>query len=239
MHIECHCPNNHIISFVISSFFKMVETLDDQRDPADRYKQFEESINMQLAQVEEELASLTQPQSLSKATQNGSMILPTLSSLNPLSSKGNILAPYWEQVLTCIHQGQDEEAIYALVRVVQRLLDEKAYRRTLYEKASKAYVDNLFERVSTGVNNNMLENTTKSCDSLDDQVIVLSQKIGEVKDYFQKELNEMKKLIAQLNDAEPQSETIIESGRSTETQQSTRPVKTGSSFTVCPPRLNR
>lgn len=106
----------------------------------------------------------------------------------------------WEQVLNFLHQGKDEEAIYALVRVVQRLVDEKASKRTQQEKASKSYVDSLYERVLGNVKGNLMQQVEDSYDDLENQVISITKQIGELKQFFQKELRDVTIQIAILKE---------------------------------------
>lgn len=109
---------------------------------------------------------------------------------------------YWESVLSFAKKGQIDEAFYALVRVIQRLLDEKAIKRSLGEKASKSYVDNLYERVSGSVKENLKQTMEDSTDNLENQVLLISRKIGELKQFFQKELRDVTNQIADLQNDE-------------------------------------
>ena len=206
-------------------------------DSTERFRAFEESISTQLSMAEEELSSLTKPQSLSKHSSSSNINTISWVSRASTCSKDNSASPQWDQIITLAKSGQEEEAFFQLIRVVQRLLDEKANAKAVQEKAAKAYVDNLFERVSTGVKDNLLKYAEDSCESLEGQVILLQQKIGEVKTFFQNEMREIKLLVAALKETDDQTETI-ETSRSSEANVSSR-LKPGSSFTVCPQRQPR
>lgn len=236
---------------------------DDSQELSSRFSKLEDTIKMQIEQVEEELNMLNAPsssrndsfeQSLPNQTKSSNLQqlrhLQTYSStamMNELGhfSKINLLnnnlngnhdqnnssdidnylnnesnfsftaktsrvirnnienqniTAYWDQVLNFIHQGKEEEAVYALVRVVQRLIDEKANKRTLQEKASKSYVDSLYERVLGNVKENLTQQVEDSYDDLENQVMSITKQIGELKQLFQKELRDVTIQIATLKE---------------------------------------
>ena len=127
-------------------------------------------------------------------------------------------APHWEQVIQFIQKGQEEEAIYALVRVVQRLLDEKATKKTLSEKANKTYVDGLLDIVSSGIQNNLEASTVESIQTLNQKVTILQTKISNIRAFMENELRDIEESIQALtkvNDNEENKEVIEESGGTT------------------------
>ncbi|OHT06918.1 hypothetical protein TRFO_24959 [Tritrichomonas foetus] len=209
----------------------MSSNLDDAVDANDRYERLELSITTQLSRVEEELVELSKPNAFAKLRYDKPV------SARSISTTKDGISSYWEQVLKYIRQDQDEKAVFALIRVVQRMLDEKAYAKTLHEKATKSYVDNLYERVSSGVKDNMNESIADSCDNLENQVITLAEKIGEVKLYFQTQLRVVKNQITSLKEINEESKSKkgdLESGRSASTSSSK-----SNAFTICPPKQYR
>ena len=114
-------------------------------------------------------------------------------------------ASHWDQILQYIQKGQQEEAIYTLVRVVQRLLDEKATKKTLDEKANKTYVDGLLGIVSSGIQKNLEASTVDSMAVLNEKVELLHTKIESLRQYMESELRDIEESIqalTKLNDGD-------------------------------------
>jgi hypothetical protein len=159
---------------------------------ADKLAQLERTLNGQIEEVEAELRALQQPTSLTTTGSAGS---------DSPGSKGSLPIPvssHWEQVLAFVRQGQEEEAIFALVRVVQRLLDEKAFKRSLTEKASKSYVDSLFERVAKSVEDNLRQCTSESLAGLQGQIAEVKKKIADLRKFVQTELQDIQVQVEDL-----------------------------------------
>jgi hypothetical protein len=142
------------------------------------FLELEREMSLQVDELEAELKQLQQSASARSAREN------------PRATAAAI-APYWEQVLVFMRQGQEEEAIYALIRVVQRILDEKALKPALADKASKAYVDSLFERVSSGVKENLVASMNESARGLDARIAEVRDKISDLRNYVQSQLQEI------------------------------------------------
>lgn len=219
-----------------------------------RFKKLEDTLKMQIEQVEEELSMLNTPTKLSQNdsidqsssfqirssssqlrhlqtysstammtelghfcksnlqiggnigndlnnTNDGDIFMNNDSNFNFAAKTSRVIrnnnienqniSAYWEQVMNFIRQGKDDEAVYALVRVVQRLIDEKATKKNQQEKASKSYVDSLYERVLGNVKENLMQQVEDSYDDLLNQVITITKQIGELKQFFQKELRDV------------------------------------------------
>jgi hypothetical protein len=125
-----------------------------------------------------------------------------MSSRSPL-----LLTPsHWDQVLSLIHQGQEDEALFALIHIVQRMLHGKAPRRAIAEKANTAYVNSLFERVSIGVQGSLSECTAESVARLNQHLAEVRTKIAELRRFVQIELHgieiQMERLKAQEQGAD-------------------------------------
>lgn len=102
--------------------------------------------------------------------------------------KDEALAPHWEQVLSLMRDGHVSESVYALVRVVQRLLDEKANQKTMNEKVGRQYVDSLYERVATGVKDNMRLQVTKSVEELQEEMNELKEKVMNLEAFMRSQM---------------------------------------------------
>lgn len=186
--------------------------------------QMQSSIQQQIDEVEAEILSLYKP--VAKGTKlektHSTRVVPTSS-----------LAPHWEQVITLVKQGQDEEAIYALVRVVQRILDEKAFSRALSEKANKSYVDSLFDIMASGVNDTLEKCTQESISELSKQIKECNKKVGGLRKYMQMQLSEIQQQISQLKVVEQTDENEKE-------EEPDQPInKSQQIFIVHPHRQNR
>lgn len=193
---------------------------------SERLQALEKSFGAQIDEVESELREIQQPSSLVQVESTRDV--------------GHALASHWEQVLSFARQGQNEEAIYALVRVVQRLLDEKAYKRTLNEKASKSYVDSLFERVSSGVKDNLQTSATESVKELQEQVVEVRERIAEVRKFMQIELQNIRIAIDNLKKSpDPMSAPVDESDGRDDGSGDEEPRPQQSTFIVHPHRMNR
>jgi hypothetical protein len=150
----------------------------------DRIAQLEKVLSQQVEEAEHELRSL---QSSSSAGQYGL----TARSTGSLSSHG-------DQVLSLMRQGQEGEAIFALIHVVQRLLDEKAPKRSPAEKTNVSYVDSLCQRVASGVQDNLQQCTSESLCRLRNQVADVQQKIANLRRFVQVELHDIEMQLADL-----------------------------------------
>ena len=149
-------------------------------------------LNQMKSQIEESIDQLENDFSKFQATPNdknrkGTAMTQTLAH-----------APHWDQVIQLIQKDQQEEAIYALVRVVQRLLDEKATKKTLSEKANKTYVDGLLDIVSSGIQKNLEASTNESILSLNQKVSILHAKISNIRAFMENELRDIEESIQEL-----------------------------------------
>lgn len=270
------------------------ESQEDSPDLSGRFKKLEDTLKMQIEQVEEELSLLNIPSSLAsndnydlnllnppKASNSQLRHLQTYSSTAMINELGHFtkssllignnndsnnlsdndaflnnnsnmnfaaktsrvirsnfesqsISACWEQVLSFIHQGKDDEAVYALVRVVQRLIDEKATKKTQQEKASKSYVDSLYERVLGNVKENLMQQVEDSYEDLENQVITITKQIGELKQFFQKELRDITIQIAYLKeDNEPTTDLNSTTGiKNTSRSSGKSSSRTRSAFSV-------
>lgn len=193
--------------------------------PNERLQGLEKSLLAQIDEVESELREIQQPSSL--------------SVVESTRDVGHALASHWEQVLSFARQGQTEEAIYALVRVVQRLLDEKASKRTLNEKANKSYVDSLFERVSSGVKDNLQSSATESVKVLQEQVVEVRERIAEVRKYMQIELQNIRIAIDNLKKSHDPMPMPADQDDARDGVSEDEPRVQQSTFIVHPHRMNR
>jgi hypothetical protein len=162
----------------------------------ERMAHWGETLNAQIAEAEAELRSL---QSLDSAGQ-----------VDPTSrSAGSRSVSHWDQVLSLVRQGQEDEAVFTLVHVVQRLLSEKAPKRGASEKASVQYVDSLFQRVASGVQDNLHQCTSESLSRLNEKVAEVHQKIAGLRKFVQTELHDIELELAQLKrmKADPAADT--------------------------------
>ena len=87
---------------------------------------------------------------------------------------------------------------------MQRLLDEKATKKTLSEKANKTYVDELLEIVSSGIQKNLELSTVESMQTLNEKVTILHAKIANIRSYMENELRDIEESIQSL--AKPSGE---------------------------------
>jgi Trp operon repressor len=115
-----------------------------------------------------------------------------------MARKNSAMAPHWDQVIQFIQKDQEEEAICALIRVVQRLLDEKATKKTLAEKANKTYVDGLLEIVSSGIQKNFEASTIESMQTLNEKVTILQTKIANIRSFMENEMRDIEECIQSL-----------------------------------------
>ena len=191
----------------------------------ERLQGLEKSLIAQIDEVESELREIQQPSSL--------------TVVESTRDVGHALASHWEQVLSFARQGQTEEAIYALVRVVQRLLDEKASKRTLNEKANKSYVDSLFERVSSGVKDNLQSSATESVKVLQEQVVEVRERIAEVRKYMQIELQSIRIAIDNLKKSHDIMPMPADQDDARDGVSEDEPRVQQSTFIVHPHRMNR
>jgi hypothetical protein len=100
--------------------------------------------------------------------------------------------------MALLHQGQESEALFALVYVVQHLLDEKAQKTSASEKASKGYVDSLFGRVAVGVQETLHQCTSESVTRLQAKVAEAQKKIADLRKFVQVELHSIETDMADL-----------------------------------------
>ncbi|KAH0789328.1 hypothetical protein GPJ56_006779 [Histomonas meleagridis] len=164
----------------------------------DRLQELQEHYDREIKQMEEEL----------KALRVNSSEINT-----PKVYTSAQLAPHWEKIKNYARNGQHEEAIYALVRVVQKLLARKALKRTLIEKANRSYVDSLYERVSSGIKDNLHQCTNDSLNGLEEQILVAKDKIADLRKYVQNELTAIQKKIDSLKE-----QPIVKSSKSDHSQ---------------------
>ena len=151
-----------------------------------------EYLNQMKLQIEENIDQLEQEFSKFQAT-------PTNNTRKGTTMTQALThAPHWDQVIQLIQKDQQEEAIYALVRVVQRLLDEKATKKTLSEKANKTYVDGLLDIVSSGIQKNLEASTNESILSLNQKVALLHSKIANIRAFMENELRDIEESIQEL-----------------------------------------
>ena len=165
------------------------------------------SIEASIKKLEDDFNQFQQPPSEPGKPRRGSTLTGAFTH-----------APHWEQVIQFIQKGQEEEAIYALVRVVQRLLDEKATKKTLSEKANKTYVDGLLDIVSSGIQKNLEASTVESIKTLNQKVTVLHSKISNIRSFMENELRDIEESIQALtkvNDTDENKEVVEESGATT------------------------
>lgn len=191
----------------------------------EKLQALEKSMEAQIEEVENELRDIQQPSSL--------------MAVDSTRDVSHALASHWEQVLSFAKQGQNEEAIYALVRVVQRLLDEKAYKRTLNEKANKSYVDSLFERVSSRVKDSIQTSTTESLKGLQEQVVEVRERIAEVRKYMQIELQNIRLSIDKLKKSQDPISPLPEPANEADGSEEEAPPRTQQTFIVHPHRMTR
>lgn len=166
-------------------------------NPADQdalqyLKKMQSSIEVNLSKLEAEFANLKQHQGQPNSEQKNKTQKPA----SPILETSH--APHWDQVIQFVQKGQQEEAIYALVRVVQRLLDEKATKKTLNEKANKTYVDSLFGTISNSMSTNLEASTTDSLEALNKKISELHAKIQNVRQYMETELRDIEASIQSL-----------------------------------------
>lgn len=165
--------------------------MSSDQTPRKNYQQIREALEEQIEQIENDINQIP----CTSANQSEENIANKYQEKRSSSSN---LAPHWEQVLSFIRQSQNEEAMYALVRVVQRLLDEKASKKTLNEKATKTYVDNLSERVASGAKDILTQCTEESVTGLHSQIVDIRAKIAELRKYMQDELHVIQNQIAEM-----------------------------------------
>ena len=182
-------------------------------DVLEYLNQMKSSIEESISKLEDEFNQFQQaPNSELGKRRNGTM------------TQAFTYSPHWDQVIQFIQKDQQEEAIYALVRVVERLLDEKATKKTLSEKANKTYVDGLLDIVSSGIQKNLEASTVESMQTLNQKVAVLHTKIANIRSFLENELRDIEESIQQLtkpNDNEENQEVIEESGGTTFTVRKT------------------
>jgi hypothetical protein len=154
---------------------------------AEKLAQLEQTLSAQISQVEAELRTL-QLSSSSARSQSPSLSTPR--------SRGS----QWDQVLGIVRQGQEDEALFALIRVVQRALDERAPRKALAEKVTNAYLDSLFERVTGGVQDNLRQCTAESLARLERQVAEVKTRLMDLRKFLQVELQDIEMQMESLKD---------------------------------------
>lgn len=164
-----------------------------------RLTMMQKSIESQIQKLEDEYTKME------------NLIRSSETSNSDCTHSKMVHAPHWDQVIQHIRNGQEEEAIYSLVRVVQRLLDEKATKKTLNEKANKTYVDDLFERVSKGVQENLQKSADESLNVLQVRIQAIQQKIEDIRRYMSNELSQISHTIDKLK--QPDSTSGFTSAR--------------------------
>jgi len=165
-------------------------------------RSMQNSIESSIMQLEEEFRNLQQPTPL-----KSDKLYPSgKSAVQGPHTFAN--APHWDQVLSLL-SSNEEDSVYALIRVAQRLLDEKATKKSLNEKATKAYVDSLFDRVFSGVKDNIDQCTIQSKSELVERVAETRQKITDIRKFMQEGINDIQHRIKALNQTESMNESII------------------------------
>ncbi|EAY16924.1 hypothetical protein TVAG_150760 [Trichomonas vaginalis G3] len=162
------------------------------QDALQYLKKMQSSIEVNLSKLEAEFANLKQHKGQNRAEQK-----PHAQKSQVVTSETGH-APHWDQVIQFVQKGQQEEAVYSLVRVVQRLLDEKATKKTLNEKANKTYVDSLFGTISNSMSTNLEASTTGSLETLNERIAGLHAKIQSVRQYMETELRDIEASIQNL-----------------------------------------
>ena len=164
-------------------------------------KTMKSNLNSEIEELEEQLKQLQS----SPTDSNQKNTMQTLSR-----------APHWDQIVQYINIDQKNEAIYALVRVVQRLLDEKSSKKTLDEKANKNYVDSLLDIVSSGIQKNLERSTLDSICGLNEKVNKLHKKINSIRQFMENELRKLESSVNRLTRSEEnEEEEVFEEAGST------------------------
>jgi hypothetical protein len=148
---------------------------------SERLPQLEKTLNTEIDEAEAELRAL---QKRLASEQNSST-----QSRHP---------PHWDPVMAFLHRGQEGETLFALIHIVQRLLDEKAHKAAAGDKASKSYVDSLFQRVTVGVQENLHQCTSDSVSRLQEKINDVHQKITDLRKFLQIELHDIQTELADL-----------------------------------------
>lgn len=164
---------------------KKVDEHELNTDPQEYFQQFQDNMKNQINELEAELNEL-QANTVLKDKKNSTARITTLY-------------PQFDSTLEILRQGQEEEAIYSIVRIVQRLLDEKAAKKALTDKANVEYVDNLCERLSSGIQENLKQYHQESLSSLESNIFKLKKKIDEIRIYMQHELRDIQIQIDDLH----------------------------------------
>ena len=161
-------------------------------DPNDAFRQFQEKMNKQLQEVEAEIDSINVNSSLKEKKSN----------------EASILFQQLDKISEYLHQDQEKEAIYSLVRAVQKLLDEKAAKKILSEKANIEYVDKLYERVTSGIKDNLGEYEQECLNDLEYKVTELKSKMDQLRSFMQTELRKIQVQIDELHQDNGNAEDI-------------------------------
>jgi hypothetical protein len=151
----------------------------------DKLTQLERTLHTQIDEAEAELRALQ---------------ICAVSTPDRLTSRSIDTKPasHWDQVMTLLQQGREREALIALVRVVQCMLDERAQKTAAVEKAPKAYVDSLFNRMAVGVQDSLRQCTSESSSRLRDKAREVQKKIADLRKFLQVELHDLETELADL-----------------------------------------
>jgi hypothetical protein len=105
---------------------------------------------------------------------------------------------HWYPVMTRLQQGKENETLFALIHVVQRVLDEKAQKAAATDKASNAYVDSLFTRVTGGVQDSLRQCMSESVSRLQEMIMEVHRKMKDLRKFLQVELHDIETELVDL-----------------------------------------